>query len=731
MWYNPGSGVRGRIVNRAVLVVIVLTALLFGIVPIGAAGDPDPGRLHPSLRAIVFQPAGARALSTGAMGLPLFDGERFQIDLSTGAERFGVLVKTARPVSGVRFLGIPIRANTGTILSLLVSVSDLMALASSFDVVYVEPAWRTRPMLDVSVQAIHADAVHRASPPVTGEGVIVGIVDTGIDYLHLDFRYDRNGDGNEESSRILAIWDQTWGLLGAKYTRQQIESDIALGYGPEKGSVRQGDTDGHGTHVTGIAAGDGSSSSSGFVGVAPGAEIIAVKTSFYTSDILSGVDYIFRQADALGRPAVVNLSLGGHDGPHDGTSLFEQGLSELTGRPGRAIVVSAGNEGDLSIHVSSTLRGGTYSFDVSPEGVEFEMSLWYPGDALFTITVTPPAGTPVVTATGGISGYVTTPSGLVYVDNASAGVNPNNGDHEALIRLTSIVSGERWQIGVTDAAGGGRFDGWVISSSGTIVGGDSSSTIDEPGNARGVITVGAYNTKSAWPSKAGQQDYGARYPAGVLSSFSSQGPTRDGRTKPEICAPGAWIYSVLSRNSPSASVFEHPDGAHTISLGTSMASPHVAGTIALLFSIDARLRVSDLIDILTETAIRDAMTGSIPNSRWGWGKLDAATAVERLMMPEPPNGSTETPPISAQVDPNPASTSALFAFEVPDGARSVELRVYNIAGGLVFRVELEPTSGTYRWDLRSSRGEALAAGLYLYVVVTDRGASSPGKLVIR
>ena len=133
-------------------------------------------------------------------------------------------------------------------------------------------------------------------PSVVGRGVIIGAVDTGIDYTHLDFRYDADGDGFEESSRILNIWDQTSGFFGTYYSKAEIESDLAFDFGPGEGIVRQADDDGHGTHVMATAAGDGSSSGAGFVGVAPGAQLIAVKTPFYTSDILAGAAYIFERA---------------------------------------------------------------------------------------------------------------------------------------------------------------------------------------------------------------------------------------------------------------------------------------------------------------------------------------------------------------------------------------------------------------------------------------------------
>jgi len=715
---------RKSIVPVAACVLLVAVALSTG------ALDEQAARLHPALRALLStSEAGVRAQS---LATSLFSqSHRFQVSISlTGEIRIGVLVKLRDTASTTPLHGIPSLAEAGEIVALLVTLGELRDLSIDKAVVYVEPSWKTSTQLDRSVPAIGADLAHNRTPAAQGEGVIVGVVDTGIDYSHLDFRYDADDDGFEESSRIHSIWDQTWGLLGAEYERADIESDIALGLGPENGLVKASDWDGHGTHVASIAAGDGSSSGSGFVGVAPEATLIAVKTSFYTADILSGVRYVFDEADALGLPAVVNLSLGGQDGPHDGTSLFEEGLDQLAAGPGRAIVVSAGNEGDLPIHTSGVLFGGATSFDVVAEDWEIELSIWYPGDSEFTITVGRPDKPPISAPTGTDTGYVTTSFGTVYVDNASGGVNPNNGDHEAFIRLANLAVGDRWEIGIFDANGGGRFDAWVATPSGIIDGGDSSSTIDEPGNGNQVITVGSFNTKANWLSVSGSQDFSAQFPVGPLSSFSSHGPTRDGRRKPEICAPGAWICAARSGSAPLLDYLTHPDQVHVLEIGTSMAAPHVSGAVALLLERDPLLSAGEIRGILTSTAASDGYTGLLPNDLWGWGKLDTLAAVEAVgaaVPPEPPV-DPEVPKITLAR--NPIREVSEFAYVIPAGASTATLRIFAVAGSLVFETSVRAASGTYRWNLETTTGQTLAGGLYLYVLVTDRGTSEVGKLVI-
>lgn len=724
------------------LVVLIIVSALFalpGSVDDGRAQDAsyapsDAAKMAPVLSVLLSTRDG----DTQPERFSLYNGDddygfQYTISPTTGERLVGVLVQTRNSTTGRTLLGIPITAKAGSIVALSVTLSQLLDLARSDDVVYIEPSWKTRPTLDVSVPAIGADTAHAEPLAAVGEDVAIGIVDTGIDYTHLDFRVDEDGDGVEEGSRILALWDQTLGLFGTAYRRADIESDLAYGYGPSAGIVRSSDTNGHGTHVAGIAAGDGSSSSAGFVGVAPGSTLVVVKTTFYTSDILAAVEYVFDQADAAGLPAVVNLSLGGHEGPHDGTSLFEQGLDELADAPGRAIVVSAGNEGDLDIHAAGTLSGGFDSFDIVPDESTVELTLWYPGTSQFTVVVVPPSDAAVAATTGMKSGHVATIDGIVYVDNASSGINPNNGDREVYIRLSSVATGSTWEVRIEDVSGGGRFDAWILSEAAHINGGDSSMTIDEPGNANDVITVGAYTTKLTWPSMAGTQDFSGVYPLNDLAPFSSRGPTRDGRTKPDVCAPGAFICSALSSTASPLAYLTHTDGMHTIELGTSMAAPHVSGTIALLLSRDSGLTTTEIKQILHTTSMQDSYTGSIPSLSWGWGKIDAASAVARVDEIAPPDDPDSDPPEKPEVSvaENPAERTAQFLLDIPAEARTATLRIYTVSGNLVFETSLATRATEYEWNLLTTRQDPLAGGLYLYVVVTDQGTSDVGKLVIK
>ncbi len=712
--YNSGQMQRGfqRVMRRAAGWVAWGCLLLVGSARLLAG---PLAQVDPALAA--WLAAGEAMAREATVGLQT-------VASPTGEVRVKVLATTSTG-SGQSLAGVPVDFATGTVASLCVSRAELVALVGDPRVLHVESSWKTRPAVDVSVPAIAADRASTASPPIVGEGVIVGLVDTGLDVRHLDFRYDADGDGEEEATRVLMLWDQTWGLFGTTYSRSDIEADLAS---PGPGKVKSLDRDGHGTHVAGIAAGDGSSSTAGLRGVAPGASIIAVKTTFFTADILEAVGFIFDEAERRGMPAVVNLSLGGQEGPHDGTSAFERGLDELAVGPGRAIVVSAGNEGDIPIHVSGFLQGGSRSFDLQAGGRELTLEIWYTGASRFTVTVTAPSGATISAAAGSASGFVTTPDGVAYIDNSAGGPNVRNGDREVLIRVTNTTAGTVWRVSMTDAGGGGRFDGWITSSTGRVRGGDSTSTIDEPGNARNVVTVGALNSKAVWPSQIGLQDDSDEVEVGLLSPFSSQGPTRDGRTKPDLVAPGTWICAALSSAALSFADLTHPDGVHSMHRGTSMAAPHVSGVIALLFDVNPRLTSTEITALLTSTTTREGRMGAVPNMRWGFGRVDAWAALQRVLASEPPPPSGDRP--SVAVEKNPSIDQAVFAYGLPEGTRSAALYVYDVVGRRVLAVPLSVSASDYVWDLVSDAGARVAPGLYLYVVTSDRGRSLVGRLVV-
>ncbi|MGH7463151.1 MAG: S8 family serine peptidase, partial [Longimicrobiales bacterium] len=298
----------------------------------------------------------------------------------------------------------------------------------------------------------------------TGAGVIIGVYDTGIDFRHDDF-LDPGG-----RTRLLGIWDQTrpgtappGATFGHYCSRDAIQRviDNPLDTSP----CPQQDTHGHGTHTAGTAAGDGSAANQGvstyqYAGVAPVADILIVKGgngSFAESNILDGLRWLESQSRLLNRPMVVNVSLGGQAGAHDGSRLYEQEIDNLS-RPGFLVAISSGNEGSngnlrnrdgspfpfspIYIHGTGLSQTGStrdFTFQVPStsslpgacnEVVQF--SLWYEGQDRLRITVLRPDGTSH-TNDPGATGLQDNPSGSIQITNAPNGSNPLNGDNEALI----------------------------------------------------------------------------------------------------------------------------------------------------------------------------------------------------------------------------------------------------------------------------------------------------------
>jgi subtilisin family serine protease len=625
------------------------------------------------------------------------------------------------------------------LFSARVTLKELRELAQLPEVVFIEAAYRLEPHIDRSVPAVGGRLLHELLPAATGRGVIVGFVDTGIDWTHRDFRVDRDGDGFEESSRILWLWDQTetgaFGTrrvvpFGTEYTREEIEAALRSGMN----RVNERDESGHGTHTAGIALGDGSASGGTFVGMAPNAEMIIVKTSYFSTDIVEGVRYIFDKAEWLGKPAVVNLSLGGHFGPHDGTSLFEQSLEALLERPGRAIVASAGNDGDRTIHMGGQLRPReAFTFTFVPQQENAYVNIWYSGSANFTVSVTSPGinGPPqTVLAVRGQGEFQNTPDGSVEIDNSGGGIDPRNRDRAIAISLERVQPGSRWSITLTDQGGtGGRFDAWPgLSDMGYFPEGDSFATVTEPATAKKIIAVGAYTTKIFWTGMDGQPHrFTDAQSEGQLAPFSSRGPTRDGRIKPDLTAPGTAIVSALAKNSEvsQSTKLVLPGGEYAAMQGTSMAAPHVAGAAALLLQAQPTLTAEGILAQLKSTALHDAFTTD-PRA-WGAGKLKVDRGFETLGLQEQLSAGRP----ALKIGPNPATRSVTLFYSTVGSPSTVELLVFDLVGRLVYKRQLPIEGSRFQWGLHDRENKPLAPGLYLVVVSADGRPSAPYPLVVR
>jgi len=435
----------------------------------------------------------------------------------------------------------------------------------------------------------------------------------------------------------------------------------------------------------------------------------------------------------LGLPTVVNLSLGGHFGPHDGTSGFERALGSMVGS-GRIIVNSAGNEGNDNVHVSGKLNHDAYDVGFRA-GADFTViSFWYEGDADFSLTLDTPgfgADSQSYTVSKGEVFEALWQDSAITIDNASQGPYPFNGDNNLVIVLENIKEDSEWGLTLTHNGGPGRFDGWVgLSTLGEFSKSDPQGTVSEPGNSPRLITVGAYTSKKRWASIAGRTfAFRGAAPVGEIATFSSQGPTRDGRMKPDISAPGTAIVSSLAIGSGLSEVIPlvDPDGVHVVLAGTSMAAPHVTGAVALMLQADPTLDARGALMRLRGTATKDDFTGGVPNNTWGFGKLDSLQGVDTLKLALP----LLSKGLSLKVGQNTATRRAFFFYVLPPKTEQARLEIYDVLGRKVRTLELDPTQNRQAWDLLNASGQPLANGVYLSLLVAADQRSKVQTVVIR
>ena len=618
-------------------------ALLWSWTESEALDMESAARLGPSLRAAMTRIEDGASLDAAARALGPAGVEDGRIPCFVRFSREGVAPGA---------LGIRAQTAAGRLCTARLTPEEILRLAGRPEVARIEMGAPVRLLLDDSIPEIAADVVQDSdmeSPPtyagLTGQGVVVGIVDSGIDHAHPDF-------WEAGVTRIHSLWDQTNGdgppPDGFAYGTECDASVIQSGACPED------DTDGHGTHVAGIAAGNGAGTGQGlpaytYVGTAPEADLVIVKTTLSTPDVVDGVAYVFAQAAGLGQAAVVNLSLGSHVGPHDGTDDIDEMLNALVA-PGRIIVAAAGNETGDGIHAETLLiQDGTQTvtFDLPAytpdDGADdfVVVDAWYPGGTEVSLTVTTPNGHEVgPVAFGGVADQATD-DGTVYAVNAAD--DPSNGDENIYIQIDDFngvppASGT-WTLEIQGTvvpagAGASELDLWLgnwsmpsESAPAFVTGLEEEEIVGSPASADSVVAVGSYVTKAGWSSVDGN-DYIYNPPVtlGDISPFSSIGPRRDGAFKPDVAAPGQGIHSTMSADMAANTVFIAPDSAHVLNQGTSMACPHVTGVVAMMLQGLGSLGPDDVISQFRNTSREDGFTEGVPNSTWGWGKIDAEGA---------------------------------------------------------------------------------------------------------
>ncbi|HEY5524335.1 MAG TPA: S8 family peptidase [Clostridium sp.] len=491
-----------------------------------------------------------------------------------------------------------------------IAIDNIVELAKSPNIQYIE---LPKSLYLTDLGSNGAACVPRVQKDygLLGEGTVIGFIDSGIDFTHPAFR---NEDG---STRIEYIYDLS--LEGTIYNRQLINQ--ALNSPDPSSVVPSYDLLEHGTHVAGIACAGGKISPQ-YYGVAPKSSIIMVKCSrgnfALSTQVMRGLKFLVDKGKELNKPLTVNISLSTNDGAHNGSSLLEQYINTIATLERITIVIAAGNEGDAAHHIGGPLlEERTISFNVAGDETAVIINLYksvLPKVSLELVTPTGDTTGPIIIEEGYKDGVISQNRYEIY----NTGPKPFDINGEIGISLVSggnyIVSGQ-WTIKLKVINKfQGLFDMWLpimegLNQKTRFLQPTSSNTLGIPATAESVISVGSYN-----------------YITQTVSSFSGRGKiTLYEEFKPSVVAPGEGIVSAI------------PNGSFDTKSGTSMATPNVAGIVALMMEWgiskgnDPFLYGDRLKYYLIVGAVKNRSNVIYPDISWGYGEVCAYDSLRKII----------------------------------------------------------------------------------------------------
>lgn len=498
-------------------------------------------------------------------------------------------------------------SNEYAILNVPESVMDQVAKA--VEVEYVEKPKRMYFAVREGKRASCIPPLQDARYNLTGKGVIVAILDSGIDYSHPDFR---NADG---STRILALYDET---LDREFSTEEINQALKAESEQERFQiVPSRDTSGHGTHVAGIAAGNGRASGGVNKGVAYESPLLIVKLGTAdrngfprTTQLMRGLDYVVNKSLELQMPMAVNISFGNNYGSHSGTALLETYINDMSNYWKTSISVGTGNEGTARGHTSGILKEGRQQeieLGVGNYETALSLQIWKSYVDEYDILLIHPSGKSIgpIRQIQGPQRFIMGQTEILLYYGEPSPYNLYQEMYIDFLPSQSYIDEGVWRVVlVPERIISGNYDLWLpgqaVLNQGTgFLYPVEETTLTIPSTAEKVISVAAYD---------------ARY--NQLAEFSGRGFTRQtNQVKPDLAAPGVEIRSAA------------PGGGYAVRSGTSMATPFVTGSAALLMQWgivegnDPYLYGEKVKAYLLRGARHLPILPEYPNQSLGWGVL--------------------------------------------------------------------------------------------------------------